>query len=168
MHWNEEPSFLQHESENLASPLPSFSITGQDGRTRRGLNRPTPLVSRLPILLASSSTHHSHSGLEIAVKFQHGPQVSYHVSWFISEYQNAKRQPATRVSLFPFLFNAYTNNLFYSAIYGLLAMSILSPIHSSTRSLRKTPSLSVVTDPVMPSSPWMTETHSPGGRMVCV
>jgi len=50
-----------------------------------------------------------------------------------------------------------------SVMYGLLAMSILSS-HSSPR---KVPSLNVLAEPVAPSSPWMSEIHSPG-RMLCV
>jgi len=130
-------------SDELLPPLPMFSLTGpgSDSEPRRVIVRPPPLeLSSLP---ENNSTPKASKPAELAP-----PSLS-----------SGLRSAGLRTP---------GGGLSQSVMYGLLAMSILTPAsHSSPGSIRKTPSLNVLAEPVAPSSPWMSETHSPG-RMLCV
>jgi acyl-CoA synthetase (AMP-forming)/AMP-acid ligase II len=131
------------DSDELLPPVPMFLLSGpgSDSKPRRVIVRPTPLD-------LSSSPHDNMT-----------PKVSK---------PTELAPPPLSAGLHSAGLRTPGGGLSQSIMYGLLAMSILSSTsHSSPRPSRKIPSLNVLAEPVAPSSPWMSEIHSPG-RMLCV
>jgi len=138
-----EETSKDSDSHELLPSLPMFSVTGSgsDSKPRRVIVRPSPLNL--------SSEPHDNLTPKVLKSAELAP-------------------PPLSTGLPSAWLRTPGGGLSQSVMYGLLAMSILSPAsHSSPRFVRQTPSFNVLADPVIPSSPWMSETHSPS-RMLCV